>query len=117
MIAQQIQIPSNVFYQIVCCIVFVSVELASPVGLELVVSGRGKAEKRQDAAMLGATILPKYFSAAANSGIHALSYNSDSRSSKEDGGRGTGKTRKFKKVPFQKDKHCVTGQKILDTEP
>ena len=63
--------------------------------------------------MLGATILPKYFSAAANSGIHALSYNSDSRSSKEDGGRGTGKTRKFKKVPFQKDKHCVTGQKIL----
>ena len=44
MIAQQIQIPSNVFYQIVCCIVFVSVELASPVGLELVVSGRGKAE-------------------------------------------------------------------------
>ena len=61
--------------------------------------------------MVGATILPKYFSAAANSGIHALSYNSDSRSSKEDGGRGAGRTRKFKKVPFQKDKYFVTGKK------
>ena len=54
MIAQQIQIPSNVFYQIVCCIVFVSVELASPVGLELVVSAfaeiqhRGAAEENGD---------------------------------------------------------------------
>ena len=52
--------------------------------------------------MVGATILPKYFSAAANSGIHALSYHSDSRSSKEDGGEERVGHANSKRFPFRK---------------